>query len=368
MTSPPARDVVLFGDPEGIRQVLEAGGEALLLRISALCTASIRKSQHAHMTQLAEACRVQLLIQPRPADAGYSAFRSRLQQLAPSLGICNSYSMIIRPDVLALFKRGIANLHGAPLPEFRGANPVEWAIIKDETLAGATLHWMDDGVDTGPVIARETTSIGMLDTWRDVRRRVHALTMPLLRQALPSLLSGSALATPQDETTARAFPRRSRGDGTFSWGWPARDIYNLIRALVSPHPGAIPSDGKDAGARLSAYLSPAEVLALKRRNLPTSLQYDRLALQPLTDPIPVRGGHRAPLEIPFLLTHSRASAGREPLGGGVIRLDGWYRGTFTFSMSAAPAIRRQALTLIKNVMSTEFALSPAANYRRSSTW
>ena len=368
MTSNPTRDVVLFGDPEGVSQVLQAGGTALSPRIAALCAASIRKSQHAQMAQLAEACCVQLLIQPRPADAGYSAFRSTLQQLGPSLGICNSYSMIVRPDVLAVFEKGIANLHGAPLPEFRGANPVEWAIIRDETLAGATLHWMDDGVDTGPIIARETTSIGMLDTWQDVRRRVRALTMPLLRQALPSLLSGSASATPQDETMARAFPRRGRSDGTFSWGCPARDIYNLIRALVSPHPGAVPDDGKDAGVSLSAYLSPAEVLALKRRNLPSSLQHNRLALQPLTIPDPVRGGHSAPLKIPFLLTHSRASADREPVGGGVIRLDGWYQSTFTCSMSAAPAIRRQALTLIKNVMSTEFALSPAPNYRRSSTW
>lgn len=368
MTKHPERDVVLFGDPEGISQVLAAGGATLSPRIAALCAASIRKSQHAPMAQLAEAYGIPLLIQPRPADAEYPTFRSTLEQLAPSLGICNSYSMIIRPNVLALFERGIANLHGAPLPEFRGANPVEWAIIKDETLAGATLHWMDDGVDTGPIIARETTSIGMLDTWRDVRRRVHALTKPLLHKALPSLLSGSALATPQDETTARAFPRRDRADGTFSWGWPTRDIYNLIRALVSPHPGAVPSDGKDAGTRFSAYLSPAEVLAVKKRNLPSSLRHDRLALQPLLAPDPVRGGHGAPLEIPFLLTHSRASADREPMGGGVIHLDGWYRGTFTCSMSAAPAIRRQASALIETVMAKEFALSPAFTFRRSSTW
>jgi len=361
-TAAPRQDTVLFGDPDGIAQLLNAGRDVLAGRISAICAASIRKSQHAVMERIAGQYGVPLLIQPRPADEAYTGFRNTIAGLAPKLGLCNSYSMIIRPDLLDVFGQGIANLHGAPLPECRGANPVEWTIIRDESLAGASLHWMDEGTDTGPVISRFTTQILFTDTWRDVRRRVQAMTMPLLREALPGLMSGTVEATMQDESKARSFPRRGRADGAFRWDWPARRIYNMVRALVAPHPGAV----DETGAIHSSYLSPAEILAAKASRYPANLTSHQLRIHPLLDRTPVHGGHARPGDIPFLLTRALTPPTQAPLAAGTISLDDWARGTCSLTMEAAPAFRRAAETCIAAFMEREFslALRPASQRRR----
>jgi methionyl-tRNA formyltransferase len=225
----------LFGDPVGLPQLLRLVERDIVV---GLVGASIRPDQHTCLAAIAERTGLPLLIQPRAKDAGYPDFVRQLRALAPDLMVVNSYAMILHPDVLATPRFGAINVHGALLPAYRGANPTEWALINGERETGVTIHAIDAGIDTGPIIAQRRVPIYFADTWRDVRRRVTAATEALLAETLPAILAGTAALHPQDESIARHWPRRSAEDGRFEWSRPAIDIYNLVRALVHPHPGA----------------------------------------------------------------------------------------------------------------------------------
>lgn len=253
----PSRRLVLFGDTIGLPQLLRAVARPAVV---ALVAASIRPEQHAALSELATQHGLSLLIQPRPGEANYAAFLGRLHDLAPDLLIVNSYAMILRPDVLAVPRFGAVNAHGALLPAYRGANPTEWAMINGESKAGVTIHAMDAGIDTGPIIAQRKVPIRFEDTWLDVRRRVDAAAERLLAETLPAILAGEARLQPQPEAAGRHWPRRSAEDGRFDWEQPAIDIYNLVRALVDPHPGA-----SVGGETIRHWLPLAEILWRKHR-------------------------------------------------------------------------------------------------------
>jgi methionyl-tRNA formyltransferase len=231
----PSRRLVLFGDPVGLPQSLRARHDA---EVVAVVGAAIRPAQHDAVAALADGIGVPFLVQPRRSDAAYPAFVERVSRLAPDLILVNSYSMILAPDLLAVPRHGAVNVHGALLPAYRGANPTEWALINGEQRTGVTIHALDAGIDTGPIIAQRAVPIRFEDTWLDVQRRVHGATDTLLAATLPAILSGDATACPQDAASGRHWRRRDAKDGCFSWSLPAIDIYNLVRALVAPHPGA----------------------------------------------------------------------------------------------------------------------------------
>jgi methionyl-tRNA formyltransferase len=253
--------LVLFGDTLGLPQLLR------LLRtddVAALVGAAIRPAQHGRLAGLAAELGVPLIIQPRHDAPGYAAFSARLGDLRPDLFLVNSYSMLLRPDALAVPRRGAVNLHGGLLPQQRGANPVEWAILRGERRGGATLHWMDDDFDTGDIIARREVSIGFADTWLDVRRKVGAAAERLLAESLPRVLAGTAPRVRQGDAHANRFRRRSAADGRFAWTAPAIDIYNLVRALVAPHPGAwAEHPGRNGCDVFQAWRSLPEIVWLK---------------------------------------------------------------------------------------------------------
>jgi UDP-4-amino-4-deoxy-L-arabinose formyltransferase/UDP-glucuronic acid dehydrogenase (UDP-4-keto-hexauronic acid decarboxylating) len=227
--------LVLFGDTLGLPQLVRFVRRA---DIAALVGAAIRPAQHGALAALAAELEVPLIIQPRHDALDYASLSVRLADLHPDLFLVNSYAMLLRPDVLAVPRQGAVNLHGGLLPEQRGANPVEWAIVRGQRQGGASLHWMDDDFDTGDIIARHEVPIGFADTWLDVRRRVTAAAERLLAEILPQVLAGTAPRVRQDGVRANRFRRRNAADGRFTWGSSAIDIYNLVRALVAPHPGA----------------------------------------------------------------------------------------------------------------------------------
>jgi methionyl-tRNA formyltransferase len=161
-----------------------------------------------------------------------------VDRLRPELIVCNSYSMLLRGDVLALPKQGSVNVHGGKLPEFRGPNPLQWALIEDERSAAVTLHWVTEELDAGDVIASRAVEIRLEDGWRDVWRRLDLATDDLLEAELPSVVAGMATRTPQDPTRARRRRRRTPEDGRIDWSRSVLEIYNHIRALGDGLPPA----------------------------------------------------------------------------------------------------------------------------------
>ena len=227
--------MLLFGDTCGLPRLLRVlGGRG----VQGLVRAEIRPEQEPELSELAAANDLPLLVQPRLDSPDYAEFAARVASMAPELIVVDSYSMLLRPDVLAIPELGALNVHFAPLPRYRGPNPTQWAIINGETETGVTLHWMTDAIDAGDIVAQRLTGIGFDETWVDVNRRLDAIAEELLTETLPRVLEGAAESTPQDESAATVSRRRTPEDGRIDWSMGDVEIYNLIRALVPPLPGA----------------------------------------------------------------------------------------------------------------------------------
>src|SRR4029078_1712177 len=131
-----------------------------------------------------------------------------VRELAPDLILVNSYSMLLPPEILSIPRFECVNVHGAPLPKYRGSNPIQWAIINNETETGVTMHYMTAEFDAGDIIAQRRVPIGPEDTWLDVRGRVAAATRELLREEIPRVIAQTNNRTAQNESEACSFPRR----------------------------------------------------------------------------------------------------------------------------------------------------------------
>jgi UDP-4-amino-4-deoxy-L-arabinose formyltransferase/UDP-glucuronic acid dehydrogenase (UDP-4-keto-hexauronic acid decarboxylating) len=172
--------IILIGDTPGIQQLLRHISNEVAVGIVG---ASIRPHYIEELQKIADNTAVPFLIQPKWESDEYMLFVKKLANLSPDLIWVNSYSMIIRDDVLSIPLLGAINVHGAYLPRNRGCNPIQWAIIKREHKTGVTLHCIDSGLDTGPIIAQETVDIKMNDSWLDLRNKINKATDVLIEDS-----------------------------------------------------------------------------------------------------------------------------------------------------------------------------------------
>jgi len=177
-----------------------------------------------------------LLVQPPRTRA--ASFLAAVQALEPDLLFVWSYTMLLPPDLIALAPRGAVNLHGGLLPEYRGGHVMNWAIANGETETGATLAYLDQGIDTGPVIAERRFAIEWRDDAATVRVKLKAAGEELLTAWWPAIEAGTAPRVAQDQSRARYHRMRTAEDGRIDWSQQNVAIYNLVRALVAPWPGA----------------------------------------------------------------------------------------------------------------------------------
>ncbi len=252
--------ILLFGDTCGLSMLLRILPSEVVCGIVA---AGIRPQYHDEMKSIAHAINVPFAIQPLPDALDYANFVQWVRNVSPQLFLVNSYSMKLREDVLAIPEAGALNIHGALLPMYRGCNPTQWAIIRGEYRTGVTLHEMTVGIDEGSLVAQKEIPLFFEDTWRDAQQRIVIATEELLRDAVPDILSGSWSSVPQKECNAWYGKRRKPDDGFFRWEEPVVDIYNLIRSLVAPHPGAFYEDLEHRKVILDSWLSLNDVIAMK---------------------------------------------------------------------------------------------------------
>ncbi|MDR1515192.1 MAG: formyltransferase [Synergistaceae bacterium] len=155
------------------------------------------------------------------------------------------YRALIPGEVLAIPRLGAYNIHGALLPRYRGRACVNWAVLNGETQTGATLHVMTASADRGDIVDQEPVPIAYEDTALDVFKKVSGASRLVLSRSLPSIEAGNPRKTPQDESRATKFGRRRPEDGRIDWNKTAEQVYNQVRALTHPFPGAFTdADGK----------------------------------------------------------------------------------------------------------------------------
>jgi methionyl-tRNA formyltransferase len=145
---------------------------------------------------------------------------------------------MIRDEILRIPRLGAFNIHGSLLPKYRGRAPINWAVIHGEKETGATLHRMIKRADAGDIVDQEVVPIGPDDTAFDVFNKVTAAAREVLERKLDAIKAGTAPRTPQDESQATCFGGRKPEDGRIDWRQSSESIYNLIRAVTHPYPGA----------------------------------------------------------------------------------------------------------------------------------
>jgi methionyl-tRNA formyltransferase len=165
-------------------------------------------------------------------------WEEKIRALRPDLILSMYYRNMIPTRLLNLAPLGAFNMHGSYLPRYRGRAPLNWAIIHGEDHTGVSLHVMLKEADAGDLIDQEKVSIGPDEPVTTVLPRVRDAAVRVLGRQLDALLAGRAPRTPQNHALATYFGKRSPEDGRIDWNRPARDVFNLIRALTRPFPGA----------------------------------------------------------------------------------------------------------------------------------
>jgi methionyl-tRNA formyltransferase len=160
-----------------------------------------------------------------------------LEDLAPDVIVIIAYGQIIPARLLPIPKLGWINLHASLLPKYRGAAPINWAIVKGETKTGVTTMRIDAGMDTGEMLLQKVMEIGPTETAPELAARMSELGAPLMTETLRGLLAGAIVPRAQDHLQASSAPMLKREDGRIDWSLGAREIFNRIRGFA-PWPGA----------------------------------------------------------------------------------------------------------------------------------
>ena len=172
----------------------------------------------------------------QPESLRDERFHAQLQALKPDLFAVVAF-LILPRSVLAIPKSGSVNVHPSLLPKYRGAAPIQWAIINGETETGVTIFQLSPRVDAGDILIQQKVAIGGDETAGELYERLKVKGAELLIRAIDGMADGSAIPVPQtDEGVSRA-PKLEKEDGEIDWSKGAGDIRNLIRG-TNPFPGA----------------------------------------------------------------------------------------------------------------------------------
>ena len=166
-------------------------------------------------------------LHPAPEDIGHMTY---------DVGICAQYGLIIPEDILNAPKHGIINVHTSLLPKYRGASPIQSALINGEEETGVTLMKMDAGLDTGPILWQKALKIEPNDNYTTVEEKLAKIAILGLTEAIPDYVAGTLSTTPQDNAHASICKELTREDGRIDWSKTAQQIYNQYRGLT-PWPG-----------------------------------------------------------------------------------------------------------------------------------
>ena len=158
--------------------------------------------------------------------------------LQPEVGMVVGVSQLIGPEMLALPRQGFIGMHPTLLPEGRGRAPIPWTLIKGLKRTGVSLFWCDPGADTGDLLVQTEIPVFYEDTAALLGERVDRAAARLLVESLPALTTGTAPRLAQDESRATVWPRRCPEDGLIDWAQSAGRLYDWVRALTHPYPGA----------------------------------------------------------------------------------------------------------------------------------
>lgn len=164
-------------------------------------------------------------------------FKEQVEALKPDLIVTCAYGKILPDYILNIPPKGCINVHGSLLPRYRGAAPIQWAIIKGEKTTGVTTMFMDVGLDTGDMLLKEEMDIGECDTAGELHDKLSILGSRVLKETLRRLMEGSLKRIPQPHGEATYASILKKDTGLIQWALSAEEIHDLVRG-TNPWPGA----------------------------------------------------------------------------------------------------------------------------------
>lgn len=253
--------VLFFGTPAfavpSLEALLAAGND-----VAAVVTQPDRVAARSHSTlvappvkQCALAAGIPVWQPERPRG---DAFLADVRALAPDLGLVVAYGHLLRPELLSIPRLGMVNVHASLLPRWRGAAPIQWALLANDRETGVSIMRVEAGLDTGAVWHRAVTPISDSDTVDTLTRRLAQLGADALVETLPRIAQG-AEPVPQDDAGATLAPKVDRALARIRWEESAAAVVGRLRAM-DPTPGAwttfADQDVKLFGARVVASSAP----------------------------------------------------------------------------------------------------------------
>jgi len=226
----------------------------------------------------------------QPTKVRTADLAKRLRVLEADVAVVVAYGRILPTAVLDAPRLGCVNVHASLLPRWRGAAPIQWSIVHGDAVTGVTLMQMDEGMDTGPILATESMPIERDDDAASLSARLSAMGAELLRRELPRYVAGELLPQVQDDAKATIAPLLEKENGRINWDQSANAVHNQIRGM-NPWPGAytilggrrikvhraIPSTLDPEGAQ------PGEVTALDHEGILVACADGTLEIQELQE-------------------------------------------------------------------------------------
>lgn len=197
-----------------------------------------------------------------PEKVGTPEWIDRIAAMKPDLILSVYYRNMISMRILGLAPLGAFNMHGSLLPKYRGRAPINWAVLRGEPRIGMTLHRMVRAPDAGGVVDQQGVDIGPRDTGLDAFRKALPCARAVLSRQIDGLLAGTVKEMPQDDSQATYFGGRTPEDGRIAWRETSGQIFNLIRAVTDPYPGAFTDVD---GARLMVWWAELDTPATRNQ-------------------------------------------------------------------------------------------------------
>ncbi|POA20779.1 bifunctional UDP-glucuronic acid oxidase/UDP-4-amino-4-deoxy-L-arabinose formyltransferase [Pseudomonas sp. FW300-N1A1] len=217
----------------GIQALLDTG-----LEIAAVFTHADDPKENTFYGSVAQLCARKGITVHAPDDVNHPLWVERIAKLNPDYLFSFYYRNLLSEALLATAGKGAYNLHGSLLPAYRGRAPANWVLVNGETETGVTLHRMVKRADAGAIVAQQPVAIERTDTALTLHGKLRDAAASLLRDTLPPLIQDRLTETVQDESRATVFGRRTPADGKLVWKKPAEELFNLVRAVTQPYPGA----------------------------------------------------------------------------------------------------------------------------------
>lgn len=254
--------IALVGDFLGIPVLLNHVPRDL---VKCIIASSVRPQYIPDLSLIASGLKVELLIQPKYGTPEYAAFLERFSSKNINLILCNSYSMILREDLLNMVDFNAVNVHAALLPKNRGCNPIQWSLIHGDLQTGVSIHYMDRLLDSGDLIAQAAIPIEQSDTWVSLVPKLGVVSEKLMAETLPLIVQGTNKRIRQKESGVTQNKRLNADYPKIDFQKMTNEqVFNLIRAQVNPLKGAY-LDLPEGRMHFDKWMSPEEVADLRAK-------------------------------------------------------------------------------------------------------